>query len=65
MRKRVLSQYISKQVRNSAIFIDQSNYSAELTKEVMTKGGLLPDFCRFGFGRQIWLINLTVVEILF
>lgn len=37
-------------------FIDQSNYSAELTKEVMSAGGLLPDFL------PIWIWTTDLVN---
>lgn len=37
-------------------FIDQSNYSAKLTKEVMTQGGLLPDFL------PIWIWTTDLVN---
>lgn len=37
-------------------FIDQSNYSAELTKEVMSAGGLLPDFL------PIWIWTTDLVS---
>lgn len=37
-------------------FTDQSNYSAELTKEVMSKGGLLPDFL------PIWIWTTDLVD---
>jgi adenylate kinase len=36
-------------------FIDQSNYSASLTKEVMSSGGLLPDFL------PIWIWTTDLV----
>lgn len=37
-------------------FIDQSNYSAKLTKEVMAQGGLLPDFL------PIWIWTTDLVN---
>lgn len=37
-------------------FIDQSNYSAQLTKEVMTHGGLIPVFL------PIWLWTMDMVN---
>ncbi len=37
-------------------FIDQSNYSAQMTKEVMSQGGLLPDFL------PIWIWTTDLVN---
>lgn len=37
-------------------FVDQSNYSAKLTKEVMSQGGLLPDFL------PIWIWTTDLVN---